>query len=314
MNGILEAIGNTSLIRLENVVPPGAGKVFVKAEWENPTGSMKDRMALGVIRQAERSGRLKRGGTVVEYTGGSTGASVALVCRALGYHLRIVTSDAFSPEKRDQMKALGAHLTLIESEGGLFDRTLFLRMIDCARQMSSEPNTFWVNQLENRDAMVGYHALGDEIWQQTDGKVDAFVHSVGTSASIQGVAHVLTKKNPRVRLIAVEPAESAVLAGGPTGKHQVEGIGIGYLPPMWDSSLPDEIYSVTTAEAKEMARRLARDEGIFAGTSTGLNAVAAIRAAESLGSLATVVTLAVDHGLKYLSTDVYRSSGAEVRG
>lgn len=304
---ILEAIGNTSLVRLRRVVPSGCAEILVKLEWENPTGSMKDRMALGVIERAERAGRLKPGGTVVEYTGGSTGASLALVCAARGYRIRIVTSDAFSPEKLDQMRALGAELTLVPSEGGLTTKKLIQDMIEAARRLSEEPGSWWVNQLENEDTIAGYHALGEEIWTGTEGAVGAFVHSVGTAASSRGVATVLKHRKSGVRIAAVEPAESAVLSGGAPGPHKIEGVGIGYRPPLWDPSVVDEILPIATDDAKEMARRLAREEGLFAGTSSGANVLAAIEVGTRLGPGALVVTLMADSGLKYLNTDVYRS-------
>jgi cysteine synthase A len=299
---ILDAIGNTSLVRLRKTAPG----IFVKLESENPTGSMKDRMALSVISRAEADGRLRSGDTVVEYTGGSTGTSLAFVCAAKGYRIRIVTSDAFSQEKRDQMSALGAELTLVPSEGGRTTKKLILDMIEAARASSREPRTYWCDQLNNRDGIAAYHPLGQEIWDQTSGRIDAFVHCVGTSASLRGVAAVLKRQKPALRIVAVEPAESAVLQGGAPGPHKIEGVGIGYLPPLWEPGLVDGIVSVATEEAKEMARRLAREEGLCAGTSTGANVVAAIRMAERLGPEATVVTLAPDSGLKYLSTDVYR--------
>ena len=304
---ILQAIGNTSLVRLRRVVPEGCAAVYAKLEWENPTGSVKDRMAHAVISRAEEDGRLKPGGTVVEYTGGSTGASLALVCAARGYRLRIVSSDAFAREKRDQMAALGAELTLVPSEGGLTTRKLILDMIEVARMLSREPDTYWTDQLNNHDSIAGYHPLGEEIWSQTEGKVDAFVHCVGTAATSRGVAAVLKRHDPRVRLVCVEPAESSVLLGGSPGPHKIEGVGIGYMPPLWDPSVVDEIVPVGTEEAKAMARRIAREEGLFAGTSSGANVVAAIRVAERLGPDATVVTLMADSGLKYLNTDVYRT-------
>lgn len=304
---VLDAIGNTSIARLRKVVPPGHARVFVKLEWENPTGSIKDRMALKVISRAEQDGRLKAGDTVVEYTGGSTGTSLALVCAARGYRIQIVSSDAFSQEKRDHMAALGAELTLVPSEGGLTTRKLILDMIEAARGLSREPHRYWTDQLNNRDAIAGYHGLAEEIWQQLGGKVDAFVHSCGTAASLRGVASVLKRYRPGVRVIAVEPAESSVLLGGQAGPHGIEGVGIGYVPPLWEPSLVDEIVPVASAEAEEMARRLAREEALFAGTSSGANVVAALRIAERLGPDASVVTLLVDSGLKYLSTDVYRS-------
>lgn len=303
---VLAAIGNTTLVRLRKVVPPSCADVLVKLEWENPTGSIKDRMALAVISRAEADGRLKPGDSVVEYTGGSTGTSLALVCAVKGYRLRIVTSDAFSREKRDHMAALGAELTLVPSEGGLTTKKLILQMIETARRLSREPRTYWTDQLENHDSIAGYHALGEEIWEGTRGEVGAFVHCVGTGASSRGVASVLKRRKPEVRVFAVEPAESSVLRGGPPGPHKIEGVGIGYVPPLWEPSLYDEIVAVSTDEAKEMARRLARDEGLFAGTSSGANVVAAIRIAARLGPGANVVTVLADSGLKYLSTDVYR--------
>lgn len=304
---ILDAIGNTSLVRLRKVVPPGCAEVFVKLEWENPTGSMKDRMALAVITRAEADGRLKPGDTVVEYTGGSTGASLALVCAAKGYRLLIVTSDAFSQEKRDHMAALGAELTLVHSEGGLTTRALILDMIEAARRLSQAPHRYWIDQLNNQDSIAGYHPLGQEIWDQTQGRVDAFVHSAGAAASARGVASVLRRHKPGTRIVVVEPAESAVLSGGSAGAHRIEGIGIGRTPPLWEPTLVDELQPVSTDDAERMARRLAREEALFAGTSSGANVVAALRVAERLGPGATVVTLMVDSGLKYLSTDVYRS-------
>jgi cysteine synthase A len=304
---ILEAIGNTSMVRLRKVVPPGGADVFVKLEGENPTGSMKDRMARAVIARAEEDGRLRPGDTVVEYTGGSTGTSLALVCAAKGYRIRIVSSEAFSQEKLLHMRALGAELTLVPSEGGLITRQLILDMIEAARVLSREPHTYWTDQLHNKDSIAGYHSLGEEIWRQTEGRIDAFVQSVGTAASSRGVATVLRHYKPDVEIVAVEPAESSVLRGGPPGRHKIEGIGIGYTPPLWEPSLVDDILSVSTAAAEDMARRLTREEAIFAGTSSGANVVAAIEVAQRLGPKARVVTLMVDSGLKYLSTDVYRN-------
>jgi cysteine synthase A len=303
---ILEAIGVTSLVRLRKVVPRNGAQVLVKLEWENPTGSVKDRMARAVIARAEEDGRLKPGDTVVEYTGGSTGTSLALVCAARGYALHIVSSDAFSREKLDHMAALGAKLTLVPSEGGLTTRKLILDMIEAARRLSREPHTYWTDQLNNQESVAGYFGLGEEIWSQTGGEIDAFVHCVGTAASSRGVATVLKRHKAGIRIVAVEPAESPVLGGGSAGPHKIEGVGIGYTPPLWEPSLVDEIVAVGTDEAKEMARRIAREEALFAGTSSGANVVAAIQVAERLGPKARVVTLMADSGLKYLSTDVFR--------
>jgi len=310
---ILGAIGNTSLVRLRKVVPTDSADIFVKLEWENPTGSMKDRMAMAVISRAEEDGRLRPGDTVVEYTGGSTGAALALVCAAKGYRLKIVTSDAFSQQKRDHMAALGAELTLIPSEGGLTTRKLILDMIEAARKLSQEPRTYWINQLDNQDSIAGYHALGEEIWTQTKGEVDAFVHSAGAAASSRGVATVLKQYRPTLEIAIVEPAESPVLSGGQAGAHKIEGIGIGRPPPLFEPALVDRILTVSTDEAEHMARRLAQEEALFAGTSSGANVVAALQVAKRLGSGTTVVTLMVDSGLKYLSTDVYKSKENAVR-
>ncbi len=308
-SSVLQAIGNTALVELRRVVPAGCARVFVKVEGQNPTGSMKDRMAQAMIARAEQDGRLQPGDTVVEYTGGSTGASLALVCAARGYRLRIVTSTAFSEEKLTQMAAFGAELTLVPSEGGRITRSLILAMIEAAREISREPHTYWTDQLNNADSIAGYHPMGEEIWEQAAGRVDAFVQSVGTAASLRGVATVLRRYNPAVMIVAAEPAESAVLSGGQPGAHKIEGIGIGYAPPLWEAGMVDEVVPVATAEAEAMARRLAREEGLFAGTSSGANVLGAIRVGERLGPSATVATLLVDSGLKYLSTDVYRRSG-----
>jgi cysteine synthase A len=181
-------------------------------------------------------------------------------------------------------------------------------MIERARSLSGEPNTCWTDQLNNHDAIAGYHGLGEEIWSQTAGRIDAFVHCVGTGASSRGVAAVLKQHDARVRTVAVEPGESSVLLGGRPGPHKIEGVGIGYVPPLWEPSLFDEVVAVPTAEAKEMARRLAREEALFSGTSSGANVVAAIRVGRTFGPGARVVTLLADSGLKYLSTDVYRGS------
>jgi cysteine synthase A len=267
---------------------------------------MKDRMAQAVIARAEEDGRLKPGDTVIEYSGGSTGASLALVCAAKGYRIQIVSSDAFSKEKLDHMAALGAELTLVPSEGGRTTKKLILDMIEAARALSQKPHTFWSDQLNNHDSIAGYYALAEEIWTQTKGEIDAFVHCVGTAASSRGVATVLKRYKPSIKIVAVEPAESSVLLGGQAGPHKIEGVGIGYTPPLWEPALVDEILPVKTDDAKEMARRIAREEALFAGTSSGANVVATIQVAERLGPDAKVVTLMADSGLKYLSTDVYK--------
>jgi cysteine synthase A len=303
---LLDAIGNTPLVELRHVVPAGSARVVAKLESANPTGSMKDRLARALIERAAADGRLSPGGTVVEYTAGTTGISLALVCAALGYQAHLVFSDAFSEEKRYTMLAYGARITDVPSDDKKISEQLIKTMIRTAGEISRHPGHWWCDQLNNRDGEAGYHPLGEEIWQQADQRVDAFVHVVSTAHSIHGTAHALRRHNPHVRVFAVEPAESAVLSGRPSGSHKIEGIGIGFVPPLWKPKEVDEILTVTTEEAKEMARRLAREEAIFAGPSTGANVVAAIRVASRLGPKATVATIVVDAGLRYLSTDVFR--------
>ncbi len=305
---VLDSIGNTPLVELRRVVAAGSARVLAKLEWANPTGSMKDRMAKAVIEAAEADGRLQPGGTVVEYTAGTTGVSLAFVCAAKGYDLQIVFSDAFSEEKRLTMEAYGARIMDVISDNKTINERLIKEMIETARRLSREPNHWWVDQLNNHDAVSGYHPLGQEIWEQSSGKVDAFVHAVSTAHSIHGVAKALRRHKPELKVVAVEPAESAVLSGGQSGSHKIEGIGIGFIPPLWEPDQVNEIVPVSTDEAKAMSRRLAREEGLFAGTSSGANVVAALRVAERLGPEATVVTIMVDSGLRYLSTDLYRAN------
>jgi cysteine synthase A len=305
-DSILGAVGNTPLIQLKKVVPPGSARIVVKLEGANPTGNMKDRMAKAAIESAEADGRLRPGSTVVEYTGGSTGASLALVCAAKQYPIKIITSDAFSEEKTRTTQALGAQIILIPSDNRRITAELITAMIDAARKLSSEPGHWWFDQLNNPDAAAGYHSLGEEIWNQTSARVDAFVQAVGSAHSLNGVMEVLRRHNPNLRVVAAEPAETAVLSGGPKGSHRIEGIGIGFIPPCWRPDDVDEIQTATTEEAMNMCRRLAREEGILAGTSSGLNVLAALRVAQRLGPDATVATLMIDSGLRYLSTDLYR--------
>lgn len=305
---ILDAIGNTPLVELRRLPPAGAARLLVKLEYTNPTGSMKDRMALAAISAAEADGRLPPGGTVVEYTGGTTGVSLALVCAAKGYKSRIVFSDAFSQDKGLMMQALGSQISLVPSRGGGITEKLIKEMIETARAISRQPGHWWCDQLSNTDALQGYIPLGEEIWEQAEGSVNAFVHVVGTAHSLHGTTRGLWKHDGNVHVVAVEPEESAVLSGRPSGTHNIEGIGIGFIPPLWERHQVNELMTVSTLEAKAMARRLASEEGIFAGTSSGANVVAATRIARRLGRGATVATIIVDSGLRYLSTDVFLPS------
>lgn len=302
---VLDAIGNTPLVELRDVVPKGSARVVAKLESSNPTGSMKDRVAKAMVEGAERDGRLMSGGTVVEYTAGTTGISLALVCAALGYKAHFVFSDAFSEEKRYTMRAYGAEITDVLSDDKKITEQLIKKMIATSAEISRLPGHWWCDQLNNEDGEAGYLSLGDEIWQQAE-RVDAFVQTVGTAHSIHGTARALRAHNPQIHVVAVEPAESAVLSGKQSGSHKIEGVGIGFVPPLWKPAEIDEILTVTTDDARAMARRLAREEAIFAGPSTGANVVAALRVAERLGPQATIATIVVDSGLRYLSTDVFR--------
>jgi cysteine synthase A len=298
---ILQCIGNTSLLALRKVVPPNGARILLKLESENPTGSMKDRMALAMIEAAEADGRLRPGGSVVEYTGGSTGVSLALVCAAKGYPLEIVTADAFSHEKLEHMRLLGARLQVLRSDAGRMTEKLTRDMIEAARRTADRTGGYWTDQLNNADQLSAYRRMAEEIWERTGGKVDGFVQSVGTAASFRGTAEALRSRNRALRAVAVEPAESPVLSGGRTGAHKIEGIGAGFVVPLWRDGIADRIDRVSTEEAAAMTKRLAREEALLAGTSTGANLVAALRLAEELGAGATVVTIMCDTGMKYLS-------------
>lgn len=304
---ILDCIGNTSLLALRNIVPRNGCSIVLKLESENPSGSMKDRMALAMIEAAEADGRLKPGGAVVEYTGGSTGVSLSLVCAVKRYPLHIVTSDAFSKEKLDHMRILGATLEIVPSESGRMTEKLTRSMIEAAGRVAAETGAFWTDQMKNKDQLGAYDKMAEEIWIQTEGHIAGFVQSVGTAASLRGIGEALRRRNQQIRVAAVEPAESPVLSGGQPGAHKIDGIGAGFVVPLWQPGLADEIERVSTQEAVAMALRLAREEGIFAGSSTGANVVAALRIAERFGAGATVVTVMCDTGMKYL-----KNFGAEL--
>ncbi|WP_457807337.1 pyridoxal-phosphate dependent enzyme [Burkholderia cepacia] len=299
---ILDTIGNTSLVPLRNVVPKNGARLFVKLESQNPTGSMKDRIALEMIEAPERDGRLKPGGAVVEYTGGSTGVSLALVCAVKRHPLHLVSSDAFSKQKLDHMRLLGAKLTLVPSDNGKQTEKLTKDMIREAHRIAGETGAYITAQMENTDQLNAYTKMADEIWEQTGGRLDGFVQSVGTAASLRGISRRLREHDARIRIAGVEPAESAVLSGGPTGAHKIDGIGAGYVVPLWRDGIADELERVSTEEARAMAFRLAAEEGLFCGTSTGANVTGALRLAERLGPDATIVTIMCDTGMKYLKS------------
>jgi cysteine synthase A len=298
-------VGGTPVVRLNKIVPEGAADVLVKLEWFNPTGSYKDRMALAMVEEAEKRGDLRPGMTVVEYTGGSTGSSLAFVCAVKGYRFKVVSSDAFSQEKLRTMEAFGAELTVIPSDGGKVTPDLTPRMIEKAAEYAAEPDTFWTDQLNNADSIVGYRSIGDELLEQVEAPIDVFCAAVGTAGLSMGVSAALSEGGSNARIVIFEPASTPVLTAGRSGSHSVEGIGIGFTPPLLDTDRYDEARAIDEAEGRRMARRLATGEGLLAGTSTGLNAAGAIEIAVELGAGHTVVTVAVDTGLKYLAGDLY---------
>ncbi len=304
-HAMTEMVGNTPVVQLSKVVPKNAADVFVKLEWFSPTGSYKDRMALSMIEEAERRGDLGKGMTVVEYTGGSTGSSLAYVCASKGYPFRVVTSDAFAEEKLKAMAALGADVTVIPSEGGRITPDLVPRMIAKASELAARLDVYWTDQFNNTDALVGYRGVGDELLEQMDRPIDVFCASVGTAGLAAGVSLAMREKSPATSLVVFEPAASAVISTGVAGTHSVEGIGVGFVPPHLRNDCYDEVRAISEEDGREMARRLASEEGLLAGTSSGLNVAGALEIAREIGSGGTVVTVAVDTGLKYLAGDLF---------
>jgi cysteine synthase len=303
----MKAIGNTPLIKLERLIQPGYADIYVKYEGANPTGSMKDRMALSMIEGAERRGDLKPGGKVVEYTGGSTGSSLAMVCATKGYQAHFVSSDAFSEEKLRTMRAFGAELEIIPSDNGRITASLTQAMIARAGELSKAPNTFWTDQFNNTDNRNAYHKMAREIIDVFGTDIDEFITGVGTGGSFSGNSEVLKKEIPGIRCIALEPVHVRALSGGDvSGKHKLEGIGPGIVTAITRLDLADEIMAITDEDAFEMARKLAKTEGIFGGITSGANVWAALQRAKVLGSGKKIVTIVVDSGLKYLNGDLYK--------
>ncbi|MBS1600922.1 MAG: cysteine synthase family protein [Bacteroidetes bacterium] len=303
----MQAIGNTPLIKLERLSEPGCAEIFVKYEGANPTGSMKDRMALSMIEGAEKRGQLKSGGTVVEYTGGSTGSSLAMVCATKGYRAHFVSSDAFSKEKLQTMRAFGADLEIMPSENGMITAKLINTLIERARVLSKEPNTFWTDQFNNVDNRNAYHQMAREIINVLGKNIDEFIMGVGTGGAFSGNSEIFKQEIPGIHCLAIEPYHVRALSGGDiTGKHKLEGIGSGFIPKICRIDLADEIIPVKDEDAQDMARKLARMEGIFAGTTTGANVWAAIQRARVIGPGKKIVTIAIDSGLKYLNGDLYK--------
>jgi cysteine synthase len=305
VDSTLKTIGNTPVVKLKRVVPPDCADIYIKIEGGNPTGSYKDRLALAMIEGAEQRGELTPGRTVVEYTGGSTGSSLAFVCAVKGYPLKLVTSDAFAPAKLRTMQAFGAILTIIPSENGQITPDLLPSMGREAKRIADEEGAFWTDQFNNHELPTGYRKIGEELLSQIDRPIDAFCAAVGTAGMLVGTAQALREARPETRIVALEPASAPLITGGRKGTHHVEGIGVGFIPPALTPDTYDEARAIDETEARAMVKRLAREEGVFAGTSTGLNVVGAIQVGRQLGPGHIVVTIAVDSGLKYLTTDLF---------
>jgi cysteine synthase len=305
MESILEAIGNTPLVRVQRCAPANGAELWLKLEYRNPSGSMKDRMALAMIEGAERDGLISRGDTIVEYTGGSTGPALALVCRAKGYRALIVIADCFTEERFQLMRALGAELDVIPSVEGRPKVTPqdIHNMVERAGELAKQPSHYATDQFNNPYIIPGHRdQLGREIWEQTEGRVTAFCQGIGTGSSLIGVSDAL--KPHGVSIQGHEPASSPAISSGGSGPFLIQG-WTGFVVPHWDPEKVDHLEPIGDDEAIEMTRRLSREEGIFAGISTGANVIGAHRLAERLGPDAVIVTLAVDSGFKYMSVSPF---------
>jgi len=309
MKNIIEIIGNTPIVKLQKILEKGCGEVYVKLEAYNPTGSKKDRMALAMIEGAEKRGLLKKGMTVVEYSGGSTGAGLAFVCTLKGYRFRLITADVFGKEKIGLMRSLGADVEIIKSENGKITKELINKMINRAKEISKEPNTFFTNQLDNKDVIEGFVPLGEEIIDQLGEDIDAICDTVGTAGTLMGIAKAF--KENQTKIIAVEPSSSPILSEGIKGSHNVEGVGLGFIPAIYNPRLVDEVITVEESRARQTSRDLALKEGIFCGTSSGMNVAAAIEISKKLGPRSKVVAIACDTGLKYLSEGLFDNKKGE---
>ena len=309
MKNIIEIIGNTPIVKLQKILEKGCGEVYVKLEAYNPTGSKKDRMALAMIEGAEKRGLLKKGMTVVEYSGGSTGAGLAFVCTLKGYRFRLITADVFGKEKIGLMRSLGADVEIIKSENGKITKELINKMINRAKEISKEPNTFFTNQLDNKDVIEGFVPLGEEIIDQLGEDIDAICDTVGTAGTLMGIAKAF--KENQTKIIAVEPSSSPILSEGIKGSHNVEGVGLGFIPAIYNPRLVDEVITVEESRARQTSRDLALKEGIFCGTSSGMNVAAAIEVSKKLGPKSKVVAIACDTGLKYLSEGLFDNKKRE---
>ncbi|MFS4492539.1 PLP-dependent cysteine synthase family protein [Maribacter sp. 2308TA10-17] len=303
----MKGIGNTPLIKIEKLVDSESAEIYVKFEGSNPTGSMKDRMALSMIEGAERRGELQKGGTVVDYTGGSTGSSLAMICSAKGYKAHFVSSDAFAEEKLQTMRAFGATLELVPSANGKITANVIDTALERVREIAKQPNTFYTNQFKNIDNRNAYHKMAEEIMDELGCEIDEFLAGVGTGGCFSGNSEIFKNKIPQIRCIPIEPFNVRALSGGGTsGTHRLEGMGAGFIPEICRLDLADQIIAVKDEDAYETARKLARIEGIFGGISSGANVWVAIQRAKILGKGKKIVTVVCDSGMKYLQGDLYR--------
>ena len=303
VSSTLEAIGTTPLIEVESIRPADGARVLVKWEGANPTGSMKDRMAVAIIRAARERGELAPGQRVVEYTGGSTGSSLAMVCAALDHPVTLLTADCFATEKIRTMGAFGATVEVLQTPDGQVHPGLIDDWEERLDTVMAETGAFWTDQLNNADALDGYATLGEELLSDAPGITD-FVMGVGTGGCAMGTARGLRGEH-NVRIGLLEPAESPYLSAGEGGDHNVEGLSVVADPPLLDDDLYDEVHTVSEEDAREMARRLAAEEGLLVGTSTGLNVAASVNLAAERDPDDVVVTVGCDTGLKYLDGDLF---------
>jgi cysteine synthase len=309
---MLTTIGNTPLVRLRKVVPSSSAEVWLKIEGVNPTGSYKDRMALAMVQGVEESGQFDPTISFLECTGGSTGSSLAFVCAVKGYKFTVISSDAYAREKLDSMRAFGATVLVEPSHGGVVTPDLWPRMIDRANGLVNQGGYIYLNQLNNIHAPIAYESMGREILEQILRPIDAFCGAVGTAGMIMGVGSVIRTKWPSAKIVALEPDSSPVLSGGKPGPHSIDGTAAGFVPPLFSRKVVTDVRALPEQEARAMAKRLACEEGVFAGTSTGLNVVAAIKLANEIGKGGIVVTAACDSGFKYLDGGLYRANTSEV--
>ncbi|MEM7118880.1 MAG: cysteine synthase family protein [Chloroflexota bacterium] len=302
---MLETIGNTPLVQLQNITSADSATIWLKIEGGNPTGSYKDRMALAMVEGVERRGELHPDMSLLECTGGSTGSSLAFVCAVKGYKFTVISSDAYAQEKLASMRAFGANLLVEPSRGGQVTPDLWPRMMDRANGLVAAGTHLYLNQFHNADAPLGYEQMGREILEQLQQPIDAFCGAVGTAGMIMGVGSIVRERWPQAQIVALEPDSSPVLSGGKPGAHTIDGTAAGFIPPLFNREVVTDVLALPEIEARAMVRRLAQEEGIFAGTSTGLNVLAALHLAKEIGKGGTVVTVACDTGFKYLNGDLY---------